>query len=170
MAALATGTLAAPFLAALAGATGAAQLAIAVATPIPQFKKGTKGKKGAGVGLVGEEGAELVYMPSGTQVVPADRTKRYKDAVNAMIDGQFEQYVYKSMIAPALREATKKMEEKRNKSFAENVANIFNTSQEGTNPYRVYDGVRMNNKELAEAIGRAVAKYNHIDTNDRYYH
>lgn len=159
-----------PVLVALAAITGAAQLAIAVATPIPQFKRGTKGKKGSGVGLVGEEGAEFIYMPHGTQVVPADRTKRYKDAINSMIDGQFEQYVYRAMIAPALREATKKMEEKRTKSFAENIANVFNTSQEGTNPYRVYDGVRMNNKELADAIARAMSKHFSNNSNDRYYH
>lgn len=147
-----------------------AQLAVAIATPIPQFAKGTKGKKESGVGLVGEQGAEFIYMPQGTQVVPADRTKRYKDAVNAMIDGQFEQYVYRSMIAPALKEATRKMEEKRTKSFAENIANVFNSNSDGTNPYRIHDGVRMNNKALAEAIGKAVAKYNYRDSNDRYYH
>lgn len=159
-----------PFLAALAAITGAAQLSIAVATPIPQFAKGTKGKKDSGVGLVGEEGAEFVYMPTGTQVVPAGQTKKYKDAINSMIDGQFEQYVYRNMIAPALREATKKMEEKRSKSFAENIANVFNTTKESTNPYRVYDGVRMNNKELAEAIARAMSKYSGVDSNNRYYH
>lgn len=147
-----------------------AQLAVAIATPIPQFAKGTKGKKESGVGLVGEQGAEFIYMPQGTQVVPADRTKRYKDAVNAMIDGQFEQYVYRSMIAPALKEATRKMEEKRTKSFAENIANVFNSSSEGFNEYRMRDALGANNKKQAEAIARALSKYVSKDSNDRYYH
>lgn len=159
-----------PILAAIAGVTGAAQLAIALATPIPQFAKGTKGKEKSGVGIVGEKGAEFVYMPQGTQVVPADRTKRYKDAVNAMIDGQFEQYVYKAMIAPALREATKKMEEKRTKSFAENIANVFNNNPEGFNEYRMRDALGANNKRQAEAIAKALSKYVSKDSNDRYYH
>lgn len=53
-----------PFLAAAAGAAGAVQLAIAVATPIPQFYKGTPigGHKG-GLAWYGERGRELVEEP-----------------------------------------------------------------------------------------------------------
>lgn len=157
------------FLSTLAGIVGAAELAIAVATPIPAFAKGTKGKHKSGMGIIGEQGAELVYMPGGTQVVPADRTRKYKEAINSMIDNNFEQYVYKAMIAPALREATRKMEKDRQKGFAENIANYFKVNNE-TNPYRVYDGVRMNNTELANAIGKVISKnINQGYQNPRYH-
>lgn len=159
-----------PFLLGLTISLGAAQLAIAVSTPIPAFAKGTKGKKESGMGLVGEQGAEFVYMPQGTQVVPADRTRKYKDAVNAMIDGKFEDYVYKAMIAPALREATRKMERDRQKSFAENIANNFMINNAGIDPYRLRDGMRLNNKEAAEAFAKAMGKYfNNGYSNPRYH-
>ncbi len=52
------------FLAILAGAMGAAQLAIAVAAPIPTFAKGTNNAPG-GISLVSEEGRELRIEKSG---------------------------------------------------------------------------------------------------------
>lgn len=47
-----------------AGALGAAQLAVAIATPIPKFAKGTKNAPG-GWALTDEEGPELYIEPSG---------------------------------------------------------------------------------------------------------
>ncbi|MGN6416149.1 MAG: hypothetical protein ACTHMC_01565 [Pseudobacter sp.] len=51
-------------LAATAGATGAAQLARAIAAPLPKFAKGTDSSP-EGPAIVGEEGAEMFITPSG---------------------------------------------------------------------------------------------------------
>lgn len=147
-----------------------AELAVVLATPIPSFAKGTKGKKGSGLARVGEEGEEFVFMPHGSQVVPNPQTKKYKEAIDAMIDNRYEDYVYKAMIAPALREATKKMEQNRQKSFAENIANNFMINKSDMNQYRMLDALKMNNKEQAKIIGKEVAKYIDNNSNDRYYH
>ncbi len=146
----------------------AAQLAIAIATPIPAFARGTKGKDKSGVGLVGERGAEFIYMPQGTQVVPADKTKKHKELLNSMIDNNLEQYLYKAYIAPALIEASKKMEDKRSKTFAENIASGFNkkTSVE----WDTFFALQRNNKELAKMISDGMGKYYKNNSNDRYYH
>lgn len=147
-----------------------AALAFAAATPIPSFAKGTKGKKGSGMARVGEQGEEFMFVPDQATIVPHAQTKKHKEALDAMIDNRFEDYVYKAMIAPAIMAATKKMEKDRQKSFAENVANSFFVNKEGMNEYRMLDALQRNNKGNAEAIARALAKYINNNPNDRYYH
>ena len=52
----------------LAAAAGAASLARAIAAPIPQYAKGTgTGSHIGGLAIVGEQGTELVTLPSGKQ-------------------------------------------------------------------------------------------------------
>lgn len=80
-----------------AGATGAAQLATAIAAPLPQYYKGVE-KSPATWAIVGELGPELkidkhgnvsltpgeptvTYLEQGTTIVPADRTKEIMRAV-----------------------------------------------------------------------------------------
>jgi hypothetical protein len=66
-----------PPLAVLAGIAGAAQLAAVLATPIPQFAKGTDSSP-EGYAIVGEKGTELVTEPSGKQwLTPAKDTLTY---------------------------------------------------------------------------------------------
>ncbi|MDT8303088.1 MAG: hypothetical protein RQ760_16535, partial [Sedimentisphaerales bacterium] len=84
-----------PFLIAFAALIGGIQQALILAQPIPQFKKGTKSAPG-GMSIVGESGKELMITPSGiievsgdraelrdlekgTEIIPADRTKRIMD-------------------------------------------------------------------------------------------
>jgi len=79
-------------LAALSAALAGAQLAAIIATPIPQFFKGTDSAPG-GLAFVGEQGTELMRkpgsdweltpsvatlmdVPRGTEIVPHDRTMR----------------------------------------------------------------------------------------------
>lgn len=59
-------------MAAIAGAMGAAQLAIASSKPLAQYEKGRKGGKGE-YALVGEKGPELMYVPSGASIVPNNK-------------------------------------------------------------------------------------------------
>lgn len=55
--------------AALAGAMGAVQIAAIAAKPLAQYAKGRKGGKGE-YALVGEKGAEIMYVPNGASIIP----------------------------------------------------------------------------------------------------
>lgn len=61
-----------PAIAALIAATGAAQLATIIATPIPKYAKGTDYHKG-GPMIVGDAGSELVIEPGGRQYITPDK-------------------------------------------------------------------------------------------------
>lgn len=56
----------------IAGAMGAAQLAIAASKPLAQYEKGRKGGKGE-YALVGEKGPEIMYIPQGASIVPNNK-------------------------------------------------------------------------------------------------
>ena len=58
--------------AAIAGALGAAQIAVIAAKPLAQYEKGRKGGKGE-YAIVGEKGAELMYVPEGASIVPHNK-------------------------------------------------------------------------------------------------
>lgn len=53
-------------------ALGAVQLAAALAKPLPQYAKGRKGGEGE-YALVGERGAEIMYVPSGASIIPHNK-------------------------------------------------------------------------------------------------
>ena len=57
---------------ALAGATGIAQAAIVAAKPLPKYAKGRDGGAGE-MAIVGEQGKEVIQLPSGEQYVTPDR-------------------------------------------------------------------------------------------------
>lgn len=56
-------------LTAMATALGATQLAVAAAKPLSQYAKGRKGGQGE-YALVGEKGAEIMYVPQGASIIP----------------------------------------------------------------------------------------------------
>ncbi len=56
-------------LTAMASALGATQLAVAAAKPLSQYAKGRKGGQGE-YALVGEKGAEIMYVPQGASIIP----------------------------------------------------------------------------------------------------
>lgn len=57
---------------ALASAMGAAQIAVIASKPLAQYEKGRKGGKGE-YAIVGEKGAELMYIPQGASIVPNNK-------------------------------------------------------------------------------------------------
>lgn len=59
-------------MAALAGSMGVAQLAVAASKPLAQYEKGRKGGKGE-YALVGEKGAEIMYVPQGASIIPHNK-------------------------------------------------------------------------------------------------
>lgn len=59
-------------MASLAAAMGAAQIAVIASKPLAQYAKGRKGGQGE-YAVVGERGAELMYIPKGASIVPHDK-------------------------------------------------------------------------------------------------
>lgn len=92
-------------IAALMGGLGAAQLSIVEQTPVPQFARGTKGKKDSGMARVGEEGEELVYLPQNTKVLPAQETKKYGDIIDAMYDNKLDDFILKNYMPQLIPKA-----------------------------------------------------------------
>ena len=161
--ALATGGLAGPALAAIAATTGAIELGIAIATPIPKFARGTKGKAQSGIGMVGEQGAEFIYMPSGTQVVPSAQSRKYQEAINAMIDGQFEKYYMPTgKINAMMTEYRKQVNEQMSKAFAQQLGATVTTSTDEYGFARaLQNGTNIRNiDELARAIAKHLPESN----------
>ena len=56
----------------IAGAMGAAQMAIIASKPLAQYEQGRKGGPGE-YALVGEKGPEIMYIPRGASIVPNDK-------------------------------------------------------------------------------------------------
>ena len=59
-------------MAALSAAMGAAQIAVIASKPLAQYEKGRKGGEGE-YAIVGEKGAELMYVPRGASIVPHNK-------------------------------------------------------------------------------------------------
>lgn len=57
---------------ALATAMGAAQIAVIAAKPLAQYARGRKGGEGE-YALVGEKGAEIMYVPKGASIIPHNK-------------------------------------------------------------------------------------------------
>lgn len=57
---------------AIASAMGAAQIGIIAAKPLAQYAKGRKGGQGE-YALVGEKGAEIMYVPQGASIIPHNK-------------------------------------------------------------------------------------------------
>jgi len=112
-------------------AAGALQAAAVIAQPVP-YRKGSKdtGAKGH-LARVGEEGEELVFMPSNSKVLPARQTKKYSDIIDAMYDNKLDNFIYKNYITPALLAQQNAKENQRSKNFAENIANSITYNQSG---------------------------------------
>ena len=97
----------------LVGALGAIELTAVNATPIPKFEKGTKSAP-EGMALVGEKGPEMTYLPKGTKVLPADKTKKHSEIIDAMYDNRLDRYIHYHYLAPhrLKKESTRNREDK----------------------------------------------------------
>lgn len=150
-------------LAAVVAAIGAAQTATVAAQPIPGFKKGTKGKKEDGLAWIAEDGRkEAVFLPQGTKVVPNKPTVRYADAIDAMIDNRYDQYILKKHITPALLKQKKEFEKQEKATFASNIVNSM-TYQGITFADMMHvnkKGIKITNvKELAQELAKILPSH-----------
>lgn len=89
-------------LAALVGATGAAQIAAIASTPLPQFAEGVIGLKGAGT----ETSDSIPAMLSKNEsVMTAAETRKYKDELWAIRRGNFEDLIMTKYVKPMIDES-----------------------------------------------------------------
>lgn len=108
-----------PFLKALALASGLAQGAIVAATPIPSYAKGTKDSGREGFAQVHKD--EVMFLPAKSKVMPAKRVKQYSEAVDSMIDGTFDQFLYKATLNKEVNKVAKERETVKSREFADNL-------------------------------------------------
>lgn len=106
-----------PLILALAGL----QAATVIAQPVP-YKKGSKDTGARGhMARVGEEGEEIIYMPSHSKVLPAKQTNRYGELLDAMFDNKLNQYIAKTYVSPALERQRREFDNQKQESFANNI-------------------------------------------------
>jgi DNA repair exonuclease SbcCD ATPase subunit len=148
-----------PLIIALAGIQAAAVLA----QPIP-YRKGSKDTGASGhMARVGEEGEEIVYMPSHSKVLPARQTKEYGNLLDAMFDNKLNSYVAKTYVTPALQRQKAIFENEKQESFANNISKsiYFNGGLNANDLEKVRKkGQAITNvDELAKAIVKNLPTY-----------
>ena len=89
--ALVTSTL----FAVVVGALGAAEIAAIAAQPIPVFHEGKKPEL--------KEGEMFAKILKSESVIPPEQSKKYKGAIDSMIDKNFESYVMKEYMLPMIK-------------------------------------------------------------------
>lgn len=103
-------------------ALSALQVAGVLAQPIP-YRKGSKDTGASGhMARVGEEGEEIVYMPSHSKVLPARQTKEYSNILDAMFDNKLNSYIAKTYVTPALQRQKALYDNEKQESFASNIS------------------------------------------------
>lgn len=87
-------------LAALVAILGAAEIATIAAQPIPEFHGGKKSEL--------KEGEMYAKILKSESVIPPEQSKRYKGAIDSMIDKKFENYVFHEYMLPMIKGMGKK--------------------------------------------------------------
>ena len=85
---------------ALMGALGAAQIATIAAQPIPEFHEGKKPEL--------KDGEIFAKVLKSESVIPPEQSKKYKGAIDSMIDKKFENYVFQEYMLPMIKSMSKK--------------------------------------------------------------
>jgi len=94
-----TGFLGTP-LAAIIGTMGAAQAAVVASQPIPEFHEGKKAEL--------KDGEIFAKVLKSESVIPPEQSKKYKGAIDSMIDKKFENYVFQEYMLPMMKSMSKK--------------------------------------------------------------
>lgn len=102
------------------GIQGALQLANVVAHPPPKFAKGTRylddPRAPQGTDTI------LMYGDRGERIIDKEMNRKFREHYDAIDSGNYSRFIEKKYVTPALLDFKKKSEERRQKSFAENVA------------------------------------------------
>jgi hypothetical protein len=124
---------------------GMTQINMVKNLPLPQLARGTRRKQKSGLAVVGEKGAEVVYLPQDSLVLPAERSRRYRQALEAMFDDRFDDFVQKAYVLPAMLKLRQQRAATQQKVMVD----------EHTMIRALWQGTFVKN---ADEIGRAVAR------------
>ncbi len=89
-----------PILAALVAILGAAEIATIAAQPIPEFHTGKKSEL--------KDGELYAKILKSESVIPPEQSKKYKGAIDSMIDKKFESYIFHEYMLPMIKGMGKK--------------------------------------------------------------
>ena len=151
-----------PLTAAVAAATGAAQIAIIASTPpppAPGYKDGTpylkRGKNKAGVDTI------PIMANEGEAIIPTDKNAKYPGMASAWIAGKLDDYLIKNFVAPKIIENEEKRAAKMNEQIAASI-----TGSTAFDDLRLYAAAKEGNKYLKE-----IASNSRVNRNSRsLYH
>lgn len=105
-----------------AGVTTGVEIGEISSQPLPAFAKGKKPGQRAGMSLVGELGPEMMYVPDSAHILTAEKTKLYKDSLNAMSAGTFEDMIYHNYVMPEIMKIKAQFESAFNKNISVNAS------------------------------------------------
>ena len=142
-------------LAAATAAAGAVQIALIESQPTPKFAKGVVGIKGPGTPTSDEIPA---WLSVGESVIKERATKRNTGLLSAMNNDKEQEYIQEFYIAPALKKQIIKIQQEKDKSFAQNIANSSMVNFQFKDG-RLLDSLkqsRKNDKEIGRYIANAI--------------
>lgn len=142
-------------LAGLAAAAAAVQIALIENAPEPKFAKGVVGIKGPGTETSDDIRARLSV---GESVITAKGTKRTAPLLEAINKGTEMSFIEEMYIAPALKKQIIKIQQEKDKSFAQNIANSSMVNFQFKDG-RLLDSLkqsRKNDKEIGRYIANAI--------------
>jgi hypothetical protein len=84
-----------------AAVQGAIQAALVAAKPIPEFAEGTLSVKG---GIPGKDSVHALLMPD-EAVIPTKKANQHRDALAAIMDDRFDDWLLLNRVLPAMRKA-----------------------------------------------------------------
>lgn len=136
-------------LAAIAAATGAAQLQVISSQPTPKFAKGVVDLKGAGTKTSDSIHAML---SKGESVITADATATDRALFEAFNKGKGKKYIYENYVMPALQEQINKFSKNKEQSFAQNIANSMLLNSGKFNDANIIEHLKLSRKSDKENV------------------
>lgn len=148
-------------LAAIAAATGAAQLQVISSQPTPKFAKGVVDLKGSGT-----KNSDSIHamLSRGESVITADATATDRALFEAFNKGKGKKYIYEMYVAPALKEQLKKHNSSKDSDFASSIANSMILNSGSFKDSNILDSLKMSrmaDKENIKLLVKAIKQNNY---------
>lgn len=139
---------------ALAGAIGAAQIALIASQPTPKFKDGVVGFNGVvgGVGT-GTSDSNLAWLSKGESVIPAQATGQNLGLVSSLVNGDVDKYIKSHYILPAIEQKEAEVIQRSQKRIDDIESKIINRTIS-----RTLEAMRKDNKVNTNEIVTAIKK------------
>lgn len=141
-------------LAALVAAAGAAEIAAIASQPSPTFGKG-----GIVGGKLHTQGGTMVEAEKDEWIINRRESIKNNDLLKAINSGKGDKYINENYIAPALLAQSKKYEEKRGRSLADNIASSMLLNSSKFNDKNLLESLkilRRNDRDNTEQIIKAI--------------